>query len=104
MELKDTVELMLGKDYKNRFKAEYHQLKIRFEKLKNVVNHYDAAVMTGKEPPKYDCPIPLLKDQLRAMAEYLHILEVRAMIEQVRLKTPTLDGEQGKKNEGNTNE
>ena len=29
MELKDTVDLMLSTDYKERFKAEYYQLKIR---------------------------------------------------------------------------
>ena len=34
MELKDTIELMQSEDYKERFKAEYHQLRIRFEKLK----------------------------------------------------------------------
>lgn len=30
MELKDTVEMMLSADYKERFKAEYYQLKIRY--------------------------------------------------------------------------
>lgn len=34
MELKETVELMNSKDYKGRFVAEYHQVKIRYEKLK----------------------------------------------------------------------
>lgn len=29
MELKDTVELMNSDDYKDRFKAEYYQTKIR---------------------------------------------------------------------------
>ena len=33
MELKDTVELMNSKDYKERFKAEYLQAKIRYDKL-----------------------------------------------------------------------
>lgn len=28
-ELKDTIELMNSSDYKDRFKAEYYQLKIR---------------------------------------------------------------------------
>lgn len=33
MELKDTVTTMNNLDYKERFKAEYYQLKIRLEKL-----------------------------------------------------------------------
>ena len=33
MELKDTVDLMLSEDYRDRFKAEYQQVKIRKEKL-----------------------------------------------------------------------
>ena len=33
MELKDTIELMKSNDYKDRFKAEYYQVKIRREKL-----------------------------------------------------------------------
>lgn len=32
-ELKDTIELMNSSDYKDRFKAEYYQLKIRYTKL-----------------------------------------------------------------------
>lgn len=38
MELKETVELMNSVDYKDRFIAEYHQVKIRYEKLKNFCN------------------------------------------------------------------
>lgn len=33
MELMETVVLMCSADYKERFKAEYFQLKIRYEKL-----------------------------------------------------------------------
>ena len=35
MELKETVEGMTSPDYKERFKAEYRQTKIRYEKLKH---------------------------------------------------------------------
>lgn len=34
MELKDTVKGMMSDDYKERMAAEYHQTKIRYEKLK----------------------------------------------------------------------
>ena len=33
MELKDTIDLMTSEDYKDRFKAEYYQTKIRYDKL-----------------------------------------------------------------------
>lgn len=33
MELKDTIELMNSTDYKERFRAEYYQTKIRYDKL-----------------------------------------------------------------------
>ena len=33
MELTDTVKMMNSSDYKERYKAEYFQLKIRYEKL-----------------------------------------------------------------------
>ena len=88
MKLKNTVELMNSKNYRDRFKAEYYQLKIRFERLKNFVNSIEAAELVGAEPPKHDCPTHILKQQLRAMGEYLHLLEVRAMIERIKLKEP----------------
>ena len=37
MQLKDTVELMLSDDYKDRFKAEYYQTKIRYDKLHKMI-------------------------------------------------------------------
>lgn len=37
MELKDTIELMQSEDYKERFKAEYYQVKIHLEKLSRTV-------------------------------------------------------------------
>lgn len=34
-ELRDTVEMMNSGDYKERFKAEYYQVVIRYQKLKS---------------------------------------------------------------------
>lgn len=96
MELKDTVEMMNSADYKERFKAEYYQTKIRYEKLKAFNNKIEAAELTSYtsvgdeyrkvvEMPVHDCPDFLLKEQQKAMGEYLHILEVRAVIEGVEL-------------------
>ena len=100
MELKETVTMMNSADYKERFKAEYHQTKIRYEKLKAFNNKIEAAQLTqyhgpvyegmpkGVDMPKHDCPDHLLRDQQRAMGEYLHVLEVRAVIEGIDLSEP----------------
>lgn len=40
MELKDTVESMLSDDYKERLVAEYQQLSIRIEKLREAIFQY----------------------------------------------------------------
>ena len=90
LELKDTVEGMLSDDYKERFKAEYQQTKIRYEKLKTFCNKIEAAVETknmakGFPMPKFDCPYGVLRDQQSAMGEYLHVLEIRAVIEGIEL-------------------
>lgn len=42
MELKDTAALMCSDDYKDRFKAEYLQLKIRRDKLAAMLVKWDA--------------------------------------------------------------
>jgi hypothetical protein len=81
MELKDTIDLMQSEDYKERFKAEYYQLKIRLEKLYGMLVRHDAGTL-GFTP---DCSIQLLKDQLSIMRDYLYALQVRAEIEGIEL-------------------
>lgn len=90
--LADTVSGMTSADYKERFKAEYLQTKIRYEKLKAFNTRIEAAGRTDYKPdevrvpmPKHDCPEDLLIQQQGAMGEYLHILEVRAVIEGIDL-------------------
>lgn len=85
MELRNTVEMMNSADYKERFKAEYHQTKIRYEKLKAFCNKIEAAEVAEVPMPVHDCPLELLRKQQRAMGEYLHILEVRSVIEDIVL-------------------
>lgn len=85
MELKETVELMNSVDYKDRFIAEYHQVKIRYEKLKNFCNKIEVETMLGKEVTKHDCPLELLREQQKYMGLYLSVLEKRALIENVEL-------------------
>ena len=90
-DLKDTTEMMCDQDYKERFKAEYLQTKIRYEKLKKFNNKIEAAremSYNGRsvEMPKHDCPDTMLKEQQTIMGHYLHILEVRAEIEGIELE------------------
>ena len=81
MDLKDTVEMMQSADYKERFKAEYHQTKIRYNKLHNMIVKADAGTLEFTPT----CPIALLKEQKAAMGKYLYCLEVRAQIEKIEL-------------------
>ena len=48
MELKDTATLMVSSEYKERFKAEYYQLKIRLEKLKCMLQKWDNGKFLNK--------------------------------------------------------
>lgn len=81
MELKDTIDLMTSADYKERFKAEYMQAKIRLEKLRKMITKYQAGTL-GFTPA---CSLELLKEQVEPMQLYLDVLEVRAEIEGVQL-------------------
>lgn len=81
MELKDTVELMNSSDYKDRFKAEYQQVKIRHEKLWKMLVKWDAGTLDFKPT----CTKQLLMEQERYMREYIRCLETRAEVEGVDL-------------------
>ena len=81
MDLKDTIELMNSADYKDRFKAEYYQTKIRYDKLHKMVVKYEAGTLNF-EP---SCSLELFKAQKSAMGNYLYLLEVRAEIEKIEL-------------------
>ena len=81
MELRDTVDMMNSDDYKDRFKAEYHQTKIRYTKLHQMLVKHEADVLDFKPT----CPIAKFQEQKRYMGEYLRCLEVRAAIEGIEL-------------------
>ena len=90
MDLRDTVAMMTSEDYKERFKAEYYQTKERYERLKAFNTKIEAARYTEfcknhTDMPQHDCPDGLLLDQQHAMGNYLHFLEVRAVIEHIEL-------------------
>lgn len=81
MELKDTVDLMLSKDYKDRFKAEYYQLENRYNGLSKMIVNWDNNELSFTPT----CPRATYDLQLMAIKNYLSILEIRAKIEGIEL-------------------
>ena len=76
--LKDTVGLMNSNDYKERFKAEYYQTKIRYEKLKTFVTRIQAAEATkyqsnSVKEPVHETPLEVAKNN--GHKEIVEILE-----------------------------
>lgn len=81
MELKDTVEMMNSEDYKERFKAEYCQTKIRYGKLKYMLERWDEGTLNFVPT----CPRSTYNMQIRAMSDYIAVLEARAVMEGITL-------------------
>lgn len=82
MDLKDTVSLMNDEcNYNNRFRAEYMQLDIRMNKLKNMLIKYKNKELDFTPNCSYD----LLNGQLKAMELYMSYLTERAIIENIEL-------------------
>ena len=81
MNLKDTVPMMESTDYKDRFKAEYLQLEIRVNDLRNMLKKYKKGTLTFNPSCSYD----LLNGQLKAMELYATYLDERAEIEGIDL-------------------
>ena len=81
MQLKETVSMMESADYKERFKAEYLQLEIRVNGLRNMLKKYKDGTLTFKPSCSYD----LLNGQLKAMELYATYLDERAEIEGIDL-------------------
>ena len=81
MELKDTIEMMQSADYKERFKAEYYQVKIRRDRLHKMLIKAEAGTLEFTPT----CSLDLLEEQRIHMDNYLYCLEVRAQIEGIDL-------------------
>ena len=79
--LKDTVEMMNSEDYKLRFKAEYAQVVIRYKKLKAMLEKWD----NGELNFIPTCPRSTYNMQIKAMTDYIAVLEARAVMENVIL-------------------
>ena len=82
MKLNETVEMMNSADYKERFRAEYLQLKIRMEGLSAMLKKYKAGTLNFTPSCSYD----LLNAQFKTMDLYASYLEERAEIENIDLE------------------
>lgn len=85
MELKQTVEMMNSADYKERFKAEYFQNVIRYKKLKTMLRNWGNLNFTPT------CPRSTYDLQVKAMKDYIAVLEARALMEGIDLTSETSD-------------
>lgn len=81
MTLRDTVELMNSADYKERFIAEYQQLVIRYRGLRNILDKWDQ----GELEFTPTCPRSTYNMQIKAMTDYIAVLEARAVMEGITL-------------------
>ena len=78
VKLLQTVELMRSEDYAERFEAEYKQVCIRIEAVKDVLK-YNIDSLTPLE-------VDLYQQQLVAMSNYRNILELRATLGTIKEK------------------
>ena len=104
MELKDTIELMNSSDYKDRFKAEYWQAKIRYDKLDYMIVKYEANTLNFTPTCSLEISnqyrftrrnvlrsniqwrqLELLKEQKKYLGNYIRTLKIRAEIEGIKL-------------------
>lgn len=78
-ELAKTCEMMVSPDYKERFKAEYLQLKNRLNGLKRMLDAWDKGTLTFTPI----CPRGIYIEQVRGMELYLNVLTLRVSMEHV---------------------
>ena len=81
MILAETVNGMVSEDYKERFIAEHQQLVIRYNGLKNMLDKWDK----NELPFTPTCPRSTYNMQIKAMTEYIAVLEARAVMEKINL-------------------
>ena len=81
MELKDTIRMMESEDYKERFQAEYYQIVIRYKKLSSMLEKWDNGTLEFNPT----CPRSTYNIQVKAMTDYIAILEARAVMEGIEL-------------------
>jgi len=81
--LPETSILMCSTDYKERFRAEYMQLVIRYRGLKAMLEKWDKGELSFSPT----CPRSTYNMQIASMTDYLAVLEVRAVMEDIDLNS-----------------
>ena len=66
---------------KKRLVAEYNQLVIRYRELKNMLDKWDRNELDFKPT----CPRSTYNLQIKAMTDYIAVLEARAVMENITL-------------------
>lgn len=79
--LNSTAFGMTSSDYKERFKAEFKQLEVRYLRLVEMCKKWDEGTLTFAPT----CPREIYDEQLKAMDAYLSVLKKRAEIEAIEL-------------------
>lgn len=87
MKLSDTVPMMNSTDYKEMFKAEYFQLKIRIAGLQSMLEKWDNHT-SDFEPV---CDRKIYNIQLKIMKDYMNVLENRAVTENIDLSCENIE-------------
>ena len=80
-ELAATAEGMVSTDYKERFIAEFIQVKNRYYGLKSMIDKWNEGTLSFTPT----CPRETYNFQIRAMKDYMDILIIRAKIEGIEL-------------------
>lgn len=78
---KETVELMTSSDYRERFVAEYELLVIRYKGLRNMLDKWDRSELDFTPI----CQRSTYNMQIKAMTDYIAVLEARAVMEGIEL-------------------
>ena len=81
MGLKDTIKMMESNDYKERFRAEYWQVRIRLEKLESMIKKWENRELDFIPT----CPKSIYCLQINVMQVYINLLEARAELENIEL-------------------
>ena len=81
MKLSDTIKFMTSPNYQDRFIGEYRQLIIRYNGLKKMLDdwRHDELEFTPT------CPYSTYVMQIKAMEDYIAVLEARAVMEGIKL-------------------
>lgn len=81
MKLTNTIDMMCSQEFKDRFIADFYQLKIRRGGLHNMLVTYRKGELSFKPKCRYE----LLPKQVIFMDAYIHILSEKATFEGIEL-------------------